>query len=469
VENLQRLFDAQRAAFNGRAPDYDRRMEALAALRDMLMAHRVALADAVSADFGGRPREETFLLELVPLLDEIRYARKHLAKWMKPRRAGSTWFLMPSRAYTIHQPLGVVGVIGAWNYPLLLTLSPVIDAIAAGNHVMLKPSELSAQMGARLAEAIAERFPAEYITVVRGERDVAEAFSRLPFDHLLFTGSATVGSKVMAAASQHLTPVTLELGGKSPAIIHPEYPLERALRRILVGKLYNAGQTCVAPDYLLAPQAAEPSIADLATKIVSDMYPRLVESSSYTRIVSRAQYERLSAAVEEARSLGARVVTINPANEDCSADNKVFPPTLVFGAPRDSLLLRNEIFGPVLPVVEFRLIDEALEYVRSQPRPLALYYFDDDSRRADALVHATVSGGVLINDVMYHLGQHSLPFGGVGPSGMGRYHGQAGFETFSNRRGVMVQSRWPPTRFFAPPFTERTKKLIGRLLRLSAR
>ncbi|HVX39142.1 MAG TPA: coniferyl aldehyde dehydrogenase [Gemmatimonadaceae bacterium] len=466
---LTELFAAQRAAFERGAPSYERRMEALLGLRNALREHEHELADAISADFGGRAIEETRLLELLPLLDLIRYARRHLASWMRPRRARGTWFLLPAKAYILPQPLGVVGVIGAWNYPVLLTLGPVVDAIAAGNHVMIKPSELVPRTSALLAAMISDRFPADYATVVNGGREVGEAFSALPFDHLVFTGSTGVGSLVMRAASANLTPVTLELGGKSPAIVHESYPLDKALRRILQGKLYNAGQTCIAPDYLLAPAGSEGDIESIATKIVADLYPRLVDNTDYTRILSTSHYERIQGAVAEAQLRGARVVAINPAKDVCSHENKVLPPTLIFDPPPNAEIMRTEIFGPVLPVVPYRTLDEAIAFVNARPRPLALYYFDNDQTRIAAVLARTTSGGVTVNDVLYHIGQHGLPFGGVGPSGMGHYHGRHGFERLSKMKGVMVQGRLAPTGMFAPPFTGRVRAMITRLLGIAGR
>jgi len=461
-------YALQRAALAADgAPDFARRMHALAALADELRARQNELADAISADFGGRSRDETLLLELLPLLDLIRYARASLAGWMKPRRVAPTWFLLPSRALIVYQPLGVVGVIGAWNYPLLLTLGPVVDALAAGNHVMIKPSELTPRTAALIGDLIAERFPGEYVSATLGGPEVGEAFAALPFDHLLFTGSTRVGALVMRAASANLTPVTLELGGKSPAIVHESYPLASALERILVGKLYNCGQTCIAPDYLLAPRGRDGEIERAARSLVSRVYPRLVANDDYTRILSRGHYQRLFDGVTEARERGARVVPINPGGEDCTPENKVFPPTLVFDAPLDSAIMRDEIFGPVLPVVAYDSLAEAIRFVNDRPRPLALYYFDNDRDRVEAVLRETTSGGVTVNDVLLHIGQHGLPFGGVGPSGMGHYHGFHGFETFSKKKGVMLQSGTRFTGLLAPPFTQRTRAIISRLLSLS--
>lgn len=469
VADLRARFDVQRRAFAAGSPDYERRVAALAALRDGLLAHRNELVAALSADFGGRAADETLLLELFPLLDQIRHARKHLRSWMRRKRVGTTWFLLPSRAWVVHQPLGVVGVIGAWNYQLLLTLGPVVDALAAGNHVMLKPSEVTPRSADVIARIIAEAFAPEYVTVVTGGPDVASAFTALPFDHLLFTGSTRVGHLVMRAASEHLTPVTLELGGKSPAIVHESFSLERALTSILAGKLYNAGQTCVAPDYVLASPRHASAIESTARAVVARLYPTLVGNPDYTRIVSPRHYERLTAIVAEARQRGARVVEINPANEPIDPSARVVPPTLVFDAPDDTTLMREEIFGPVLPIVTSRSLDDAIRYVNDRPRPLALYYFDVDSKRIDTVVSSTTSGGVCINDTILHLGQHNLPFGGVGPSGMGHYHGFDGFQTFSKKKGVMRQSRFAPGGIFRPPFGPRSRALLERLLKLASR
>jgi coniferyl-aldehyde dehydrogenase len=362
----------------------------------------------------------------------------------------------------------VVGVIGAWNYELLLTLGPLIDALAAGNHVMIKPSEMTPRAAELLASVISDSFEPEYVTTVNGGPEVSSAFASMPFDHLIFTGSARVGQLVMSAASENLTPVTLELGGKSPAIVHEGFPLDVAVKRILVGKLYNAGQTCVAPDYLLVPVGREHDVELLATTILPSLYSSLVSNPDYTRILSRRHYEELAGWRDEAAASGARVVELNPANELCTAENQVFPPTLLFGPPADSTVMRREIFGPILPVVTYRRLDDAIAFVNARPRPLALYYFDRNNRRIARVVRETISGGVLINDVVVHWGQHDLPLGGVGPSGMGHYHGIHGFQAFSKKKGVMVQSRWPPTQLLAPPYAERQgiiERLLGRVLR----
>lgn len=465
---LEAQLARQRKAFASGPPGYRRRMEALAALRDGVHARQDELLRAVSDDFGGRAHEETLMLELFPLYDQIRHARRHLDRWMRRRSVKSTWFLRPSRAFYQFQPLGVVGVIGAWNYQLLLTLGPVVDALAAGNHVMLKPSEVTPRSAETIARIVSGTFPSEYVACVTGDVEVASAFSRLAFDHLFFTGSGRVGQLVMQAAASNLTPVTLELGGKSPAIVHESYSISRAVERIISGKLYNAGQTCVAPDYVLLPAGLESAFEAEARRIVTSMFPHLAGNRDYTRIVNRRHYDRLRGVVADASAKGARVVELTPGSELYAPEDRLIPPTLIFSPADTMLAMREEIFGPVLPVVPYGRLDDAIAYVNARPRPLALYYFDEDRGRQDEVLARTMSGGVTVNDCIYHLGQLNLPFGGVGPSGMGQYHGFDGFVTFSKKRGVMVQRRWAGTTLFRPPW-HRRHGMIGALLRFVRR
>lgn len=469
ADELRGLFDAQRAEFTRGAPPYRRRMDALAALRDGLRARQAELVRAVHDDFGGRSSEETLLLELFPLYDQIRHARRHLRGWMRRRSVRSSWFLFPARAYYQYQPLGVVGVIGAWNYQLLLTLGPVVDAIAAGNHVLLKPSEITPRSADVIASIIRESFPPEYVGCVTGGPEVGAALASLPLDHLLFTGSTRVGRHVLRAAAENLTPVTLELGGKSPAIVHESFPFALAVERIIVGKLYSAGQTCVAPDYVLLPERREAELEKEAVRVVTTLYPGLPRNSDYTRIATARHDERLRALVADATAKGARVVEIGASRDSASTGDRFFPLTLIFRPTSEMTVMREEIFGPLLPVITYRTLDEALAYVNERPRPLALYYFDEDSRRVDEVLSRTLSGGVTVNDCVYHLGQHNLPFGGVGASGMGQYHGFDGFQTFSKKRGVMVQRRNAGTAVFRPPFGAGRRRLVDALLRLAMR
>ena len=463
--DMRARLDRQRAALaRDGAPDYRRRTEALGALLHGVLARKDEFVRAVAEDFGGRAPEETLTLELFPLADQIRYARRHLKSWMRPRAVRTNWQFWPARSRVIYQPLGVAGVISAWNYPIYLSLSPLADALAAGNHALVKPSELAPRTAGLLREMVEAVLPEDYVSVVNGGPEVSAAFASLPFDHLLFTGSTRVGRLVMRAASENLTPVTLELGGKSPAIVHREYPLKRAAERILTGKLYNAGQTCIAPDYVLLPTEHRDAFLRLANQIVPQLYPRLVENPDYTRIINRHHYERLAGLEEDARRRGANVVEINPAGDTCDAENRVFPPTLVTDPAPGMAVMQEEIFGPILPVVTYRTLDEAIAYINERPRPLSLYYFDEDSARVNDMLSRTISGGVTVNDVIFHIAQHNLPFGGVGPSGMGHYHGFAGFETFSKKKGVFLQSGFSGLAWLRPPYGPRARRLIRFLL-----
>jgi len=433
-------------------------MRALKDLRKAVRARQEELVQAVSEDFGGRSRQETLALEVFAIYSQINHARRNLKRWMKRRAVKGAWFLQPSRAFYQYQALGVVGVIGTWNYPLLLTLGPLIEALAAGNRVMIKPSEMAERTADVIADMIAKTFPEDYVTCVLGGAEMAREFSELPFDHLFFTGSARVGEQVLRAAAANLTPVTLELGGKCPVILHKSYPLRRAVERIMVGKLYNAGQTCVAPDYVMVSEGRLEEFELLAREHVRRLYPELAGNSDYTRMAGVKQYDRVAELVADAARKGARVVSMGAGGDGA------FPPTLIFEATDEMAVMREEIFGPVLVVVSYRTMEEAIAFVNARPRPLALYYFDENPRRVDELLARTMSGGVTVNDCIFHLGQPNLPFGGVGRSGMGQYHGSDGFVTFSKKRGVMVQRRWAATGLLHAPFGALAKELIRAML-----
>jgi coniferyl-aldehyde dehydrogenase len=465
VQALRGLFERQRLAFRRSPPNYAKRLSSLKLLEDAVLDQQAEIASAVSEDFGGRARQETLALELAPLVDAIRHARRHLASWMKPRnvRAGINFF--PARARIMHQPLGVIGIIGAWNYPVFLTLSPLVDAISAGNHAMIKPSELAPRTASLLQKLIGAVVPEDYIAVVTGDAQTAAEFASLPFDHLLFTGSTRVGKLIMRAASENLTPVTLELGGKSPAIIHPEFPLRTAVERLLTGKLYNAGQTCLAPDYVFVHEAQRDSFIQLAKEVALKLYPTWANNSDYTRIINRSHYDRLHSYVLDAASLGATVIALGASAEACNAENRIFPPALLLGVDDRMRVLQEEIFGPILPVKTYRHVSEALDYIAERPRPLALYYFDNHAGRVEEVLQSTISGGVTINDVIYHVAQNNLPFGGAGSSGMGCYHGRAGFKTFSQKKSVFIQSRFSTLSFLRPPYGALSERVIKFLLR----
>lgn len=463
--DLEALFDRQREARGG-APGLDRaeRVAGLRALEALLLENREALCEAVDRDFRGRSRAETRLLEIFPALEAVRHAQRHLDAWMKPRRARTNLWFLPGRSRVVPQPLGVVGIVVPWNYPIYLAVGPWVSALAAGNRVLIKMSEAAPATGELFARLVSARFSPDVAAVVNGGPAVARRFVSLPFDHLLFTGSTAVGREVMRSAAENLTPVTLELGGKSPAIVGRGIPVEEAARRILFGKCLNAGQTCIAPDYALVPAERVEAFVEGARRAVAAMYPRLRDNPDYTAIVSERHRGRLQGHLDLARRAGARVVELNPAGEAFAGSPKM-PPTLVLGAPEDAPLMREEIFGPILPVVPYGDLDEAIAYVNARPRPLALYVFDHDRAAVDRVVDRTVSGGVTVNETILHIAQDDLPFGGVGASGMGEYHGRAGFDTFSKRKAVFRQARWNGLALFRPPYGARFERLAGWLVR----
>jgi acyl-CoA reductase-like NAD-dependent aldehyde dehydrogenase len=464
VVALRRIFEAQQAA-HARAPQPDRatRVRRLAALEGLVHDHLDALAAAISADFGHRSVHETRLLEAFPSIEGIRHARRHLAQWMKPRRRPTSLWFLPGRSELRVQPLGVVGIIVPWNYPLYLAIGPLTGALAAGNRAMLKLSEHTPAFSALFGRLVRERFTEDEVAVVDGDEGVAAAFSALPFDHLLFTGSTAVGRHVMRAAAANLTPVTLELGGKSPAIVAPSADFTHAATRIAAGKLLNAGQTCIAPDYALVPRERLEAFAKAIGFAVSRAYPDVARTPDLTAIASSRQFDRLSGYLDEARAAGARCYNLGGFAPD--AATRRFPPVVLIDPPDELALMREEIFGPLLPIVPYDTLDEAIAYVNARPRPLALYVFAHDSGESATVIDHTTAGGVTVNDVILHIAQHDLPFGGVGPSGMGRYHGREGFETFSNTKGVFRQSRINGMGLFSPPYGKRFEALVRLLLR----
>jgi coniferyl-aldehyde dehydrogenase len=467
IATLHEIFERQQHSFRRCTPlPLNKRLEALGILLQSIINHQDALIEAVQQDFGQRSTRETRLLELFPLLDEIRFIRRHLRRWMRPRSASANWQFLPSRTRTIYQPLGVVAVIGAWNYPVLLTLSPLANAIAAGNHVIVKPSEHAPATAEVIRQLISEAFPDDYIAVVTGDSELASALCALPLNHILFTGSQTVGKLVMKAAAENLTPVTLELGGKSPALVHESYPLATAADRICSAKFWNAGQTCVAPDYVLVPGAKADAFAHECETAISKRYPHPRSNADYTHLISPSARERMQALVDDAQQKGARLLQLDSPPSDASA-NRFFPPVLILGADSSMRVMREEIFGPVLPIVAYSSLEDALAFINARPRPLALYYFDRSRSRIRHLLAQTVSGGVTINDCIFHFVQHDLPFGGVGPSGIGAYHGFAGFKAFSKQKGVLLQSALIARfldRALKPPYTRFSDRTIALLV-----
>jgi coniferyl-aldehyde dehydrogenase len=449
--DLPVLLDRQRAAWQAHTPTVAERLHDLGALREVLRRRLDALAAAMSADFGRRSRHESLLTDGMTVLHEIDHVRRHLRRWARSRRRMADWQYWPARTELQYRPLGVVGIISPWNYPVNLALLPLVSAIAAGNHVMLKPSEHTPRTAQLLHELLAEVFAEERVACVPGDADLAARFAALPFDHLFFTGSTEVGRKVMAAAARNLTPVTLELGGKSPALIAEDYPIELAAARIAAGKLLNAGQTCIAPDYVLVPEAQRSALVDALGAYVARHYPDLRESPDYTSILSASHYRRLQELVAEARTAGAGV-HVFPRESAHDPERRIFAPTVILDAGADLRLMREEIFGPVLPVLGYRSLDEAIAFIQARPRPLAFYHFDRERRRTRRVLASVLAGGVTVNDCLLHIAQSHLPFGGIGASGMGHYHGHAGFLSFSKQMPVLYQSRWSSMSLMRPPY-----------------
>jgi coniferyl-aldehyde dehydrogenase len=460
---LSELLAAMRAAQSrDPLPDWTTRARRLRALEALLHDHRDAIAAAIDADFGRRPAEETAILEIFPSLSGIRHALRHGRRWMRGRRSWANFWFLPARTAIVPQPLGVVGIIVPWNYPLYLAMGPLTDALAAGNRAMIKMSELTPRFSALFEDLIERAFPDREVVVVNGGPDVGRAFSSLPFDHLLFTGSTAVGHEVMKAAAANLTPVTLELGGKSPVLIGPNARFGHAVERIVVGKLMNAGQTCIAPDYVLLPRERLDAFVEAARAAAARLYPDLPRNPHYSSIVSDRHFSRLTSLRDDALAAGATAQRLGDADD---ASRRVMTPALLTGVDDRMEIMRREIFGPLLPLVPYDTIDEAIAFIAARPHPLALYVFEDDRATLERIQRATHAGGVTVNDTILHIAQHALPFGGTGASGMGAYHGEAGFRTFSRMKPVMRQARLNFVSLLNPPYGEKFRAVLKLLLR----
>ncbi len=456
---------AEMHAATRRNPEVDRsrRQARLDALLALVHDNGERFVESIAADFGHRSAHETRLLELFPSLEAVRHTRSHFGAWMKPqKKAPSIWF-RPGRARIINQPLGVVGIIVPWNYPLFLAISPMAAALAAGNRVMVKMSEFTPRTGELLAELAARYFAAEDVSVVLGDATVGADFARLPFDHLLFTGSTKVGHDIMRMAADNLTPVTLELGGKSPTIVGADYPLAKAAERIMVGKLLNAGQTCIAPDYVLVPAGREQAFIEAARAVVAKLFPDMANTPDYTAIVNERHYQRLQGYLADARERGATIEPLSTAQADDV--HRRLPPMALLQVDDGMRVMQDEIFGPLLPVLPYHDLDGAIFHVNQHPRPLALYYFGNDGAQRDRVLNETVAGGVTVNDTILHIAQEELPFGGVGPSGMGHYHGIEGFRTFTKQKAVFYQSGLNGMSLFNPPYGALFERLTKFLMR----
>lgn len=461
---LDAVLALQRNAYLAHpVPTLAERTADLRTLQRFVREHKEALCDAISADYGHRSRHETLLAEVFPVVDGIDHVIKQLRGWMKPQRRVVDWrnFLGASNR-VIPQPLGVVGVIVPWNFPLNLSLVPLTCIFAAGNRAMVKMSENSRHLAAYLIAHIPAYFPPDKLQFFDETGGVGIAFSRLKFDHLLFTGSGQTGRAVMAAAAQNLCPVTLELGGKAPAIVCDDYPLQTAVERIMFVKLLNAGQICTTVDHAWLPADKVDEFVRLARTIAVKRYPRL-DSPDYTAIIDQRAFERLLHALQDAKERGARVLALLDGPAFDAASRKIAP-HIVLDAPPDCLLMQREIFGPILPLCSYTSLQQVIDHINTGPRPLALYLFSHDAAQVQKIIDRVMSGGVSVNDALFHVGQHDLPFGGVGDSGMGHYHGREGFETFSKMRPVFYQARFSTLKFLWPPYGKLAERVLAFLI-----
>ena len=441
--------------------DWATRKDQLDNLELMLSDNQQLLANAISADFGYRSESETQFAELFPSFTGISHAKKHGKRWMKAQRVSISALYMPAHNEILPQPLGVVGIMVPWNYPLFLAIGPMIDALTAGNRIMVKMSEAAPQFAQTCAETISRYFSPDMVCVVTGEVEIAAAFSELPFDHLLYTGSTAVGKKVMAAAAPNLTPVTLELGGKSPVIVLEGANLENAVNRVMMGKTLNAGQTCIAPDYVLIQRQYHDEFVRLAREWMQKHYPNIESNTDYSRIINVQQFKRVKGYLDSLSGEGIHRLT----DAEASIETRLMPPVIISEPAPESDVMQNEIFAPVLPLMHYDTLDNAIAFVNARPRPLALYVFGDNNRDIDKVRTNTVSGGLCINEVIMHVAQHDLPFGGVGDSGTGAYHGKAGFERLSHMKPIFVQSKLNGLNILLPPYGGLFKKAMALFLK----
>lgn len=451
LARIKSIFAMQQEAYAlSPMPSLKERKQHLVALRALLIEHQHAIADAISADFTARSIDETLLAEIMPCVHHIDYTLKRLHGWMEPSARSIGLHFLPASARVVYQPLGVVGIITPFNYPVNLSMLPLITALAAGNRAMIKMSEHTPRTAALIGDMLRQSFAEDRVAVLIGDTDISAAFSRLPFDHLLFTGSTRIGKLVMREAAENLTPVTLELGGKSPAIIADDIPLEHIMDRLCFAKSLNAGQTCVAPDYVLIPRAKLETFIRLYKAAFQKMFPAINGNANYTSIINAHAYQVLQDWLADAADKGAKIEKVS--NEIINDGTFRMPLHLVTQVTDEMKIMQKELFGPILPVIPYDHIDEALAYVRQHSRPLALYLFSYSTALQDHVTRHTHAGSMCINDALIHLGVDDLPFGGIGPSGMGQYHGHEGFLTMSKAKAIMCKGRLNSMKFIYPPY-----------------
>lgn len=463
LQRMNTLFRQQQQAYRQHPmPTVAERITELKRLKQAVLSYQDELATAVNQDFSCRSKDETLIAEIMTCVQGIDYQLKHVKRWMKPSRRHVGMLFAPSHNHVMYQPLGVIGIMVPWNYPIQLAILPLATALAAGNRAMIKMSEFTPATNKVLKKMLADVFTEAQVALIEGEVEVSSAFAELPWDHLVFTGSTAVGKIVMSAAAKNLTPVTLELGGKSPAIIAPGTSMKDAVERICFGKSLNAGQTCIAPDYILLPAGKEQEFIDTYKATFGRMYPTVRDNNDYTAIVNERQFNRLQSWVNDAKEKGAKITVVNPANEDFSGTRKM-PLHIVEKGTGDMKVLQEELFGPVLPVIPYRSLDEAIDYVNDHDRPLALYFFSYNKTEQQKVLERTHAGGVTINDTLMHIAQDDMPFGGVGPSGMGHYHGKEGFVALSKAKAVHRKGKFNSGQFIYPPYGGFIQSMIKKL------
>lgn len=442
-------------------PDRDQRQQDLKTLKALLLNNQDALIQAMCEDFGNRSNDDSKIGDILTTVQGINYSLKHLKKWMKPSKRHLSLLLQPASARVEYQPLGVVGIIVPWNYPVFLGLGPLTAALASGNKAMVKMSEYTPSTAKLLKQLVDKYFESNKISIIEGDASVAAAFSSLPFDHLFFTGSTNVGKLVMRSAAEHLVPVTLELGGKSPAIIADDMDINTAVNRFILGKTLNAGQTCVAPDYIFCPKGKTQQLIDAIETTFKSMYPSVKDNKDYTCVVNSAQHARLQALIDDAAAKGA-VITPLGGDPGC-AKTRQMPLTLIHEVNNEMQVMQQEIFGPILPIIEYDTLEQAIDYINEGERPLALYIYSFNKACQNQILKSTHSGGVCINDAAFHVAAEDLPFGGVGSSGMGSYHGSEGFKTFSHAKSILSRGRLSFGKLLFPPFGTAVHNLIYKL------
>jgi len=470
INNMQKILDVQKAHFiKEGAPSYDLRIDRLNRMKTLIMDNRYKFVDALNEDFGVRSKNQSMATDVYTIVPGIEYAKRNLKKWMSvsKRKPNFPLGLLGAKASVSYQPLGTVGMISPWNFPVYLSFAPLSSIFAAGNQVMHKPSEYTEQTSDLLKELCDQAFDEHEFATILGGPDVGASFTQLKFDHLLYTGSGAVAKHIMKAAAENLVPVTLELGGKSPVIVSNSAESVTAAKRIMLGKTMNAGQICLAPDYIMVHSDKKDELVSEMKAAVSSFYPDLKHNDDYTSIINEKHFDRLQGLLKDAKEKGATIDEINPANEDFSQQEAFkIPPTLVMNPTDDMAIMQEEIFGPLLPIKEFTDVNETIAYVNANDKPLGLYYFGSDKEEESHVLNRTSSGGVTVNDVLGHIQQEDLPFGGVGPSGTGNYHGEEGFKNFSNPRAIYKQvgSRFDKLiAVIRPPYTGDIEKILKKI------